>query len=116
MQNSRRCELVEAIRHAVATFREMGQRFLNKDVVEDTVIETNGPFFEELGRSLAREKLFDVTRRVMKSAAEMTATGAVGLGVRHFGFAVARDDRRADRRGTSSQRGLRLGSSDAGHA
>jgi len=67
--------LVEAIRHAVATFSEVGQRFLNRDVV-DTVIETNGPLFEELGRSLAREKLFDLTRRVMKSAAEMTATEA----------------------------------------
>ena len=38
MQDSKRSELMEAIRRAVALFREAGRRFLNKDIV-DAVIE-----------------------------------------------------------------------------
>ena len=41
MQDSKRSELMEAIRRAVTLFREAGRRFLNKDIV-DAVIETNG--------------------------------------------------------------------------
>ncbi len=86
MQTTKRAELTEAIRRAVARFREMGRRFLNKDVV-DAVIEANGPLFDELGRQLAREKLFDLTRRVMKSATEMTEADAqleLGLDIEGF--------------------------------
>lgn len=86
MQATKRSELTEAIRRAVAQFREMGRRFLNKDVV-DAVIEANGPLFDELGRQLAREKLFDLTRRVMKSATEMTEADAqleLGLDIASF--------------------------------
>jgi hypothetical protein len=77
---------MEAIRRAVGQFREVGRRFLNKDIV-DSVIEANGPLFDELGRLLAREKLFDLTRRVMKSAAEMTESAAqLDLGLNAAGF------------------------------
>ena len=75
MQATKRSELIEGIRNAVALFRDAGRRFLNKDIV-DAVIEANGPLFDELGSQLAREKLFDLTRRVMKSAAEITEAAA----------------------------------------
>ena len=86
MQASKRSELMEAIRRAVALFREAGRRFLNKDIV-DAVIEANGSLFDELGSQLAREKLFDLTRRVMKSAAEITEAAAqLDLGLDVAGF------------------------------
>jgi len=86
MQDSKRSELMEAIRRAVALFREASRRFLNKDVV-DAVIAANGSLFDELGSQLAREKLFDLTRRVMKSAAEVTEADAqLELGLDIAGF------------------------------
>jgi len=86
MQATKRSELTEAIRCAVTLFREAGRRFLNKDIV-DAVIETNGSLFDELGSQLAREKLFDLTRRVMKSAAEVTEADAqLELGLDIAGF------------------------------
>ena len=86
MQASRRSELMDAIRRAVRQFRDAGRRFMNKDIV-DAVIDTNGPLFAELGQSLAREKLFDLARRVMKSAAEMTEADAqLDLGLDVAGF------------------------------
>lgn len=86
MQASRRSELMEAIRCAVRQFRDAGRRFMNKDIV-DAVIDTNGPLFAELGQLLAREKLFDLARRVMKSAAEMTEADAqLDLGLDVAGF------------------------------
>ena len=85
MQDSKRSELMEAIRRAVAHLRE-GGRFLNKDVV-DAVIAANGPLFDDMGRQLAREKLFDLTRRVMKCAAEVTEADAqLELGLDIAGF------------------------------
>ena len=86
MQATKRSELTEAIRRSVAQFREAGRRFLNKDIVDD-VIAVNGPLFDEMGRRLAREKLYDLARRVMKSAAEMTEAEAqldLGLDVADF--------------------------------
>ena len=74
MQATKRSALTVAIRRAVARLRE-GGRFLNKDVV-DAVIAADGPLFDEMGRQLAREKLFDLTRRVMKCAAEVTEADA----------------------------------------
>jgi len=86
MEATKRSELTVAIRRAVGQFREKGRRFLNKDVV-DAVIEANGPLFDELGRQLAREKLFDLIRRVMKSATEMTEADAqLELGLDIGGF------------------------------
>ena len=86
MQATKRSELTEAIRRAVMLFCEAGRRFLNKDIV-DTVIEANGSLFDELGSQLAREKLFDLTRRVMKSATEMTEAAAqLDLGLDVAGF------------------------------
>ena len=86
MQASRRRELTDAIRHTVTLFRDAGRRFLNKDVV-DAVIAANSPLFDELGRQLAREKLFDLTRHVMKSAAEITeAEAQLNLGLDMAGF------------------------------
>ncbi len=86
MKASKRSELIEAIRCCVAGFRDAGQRFLNKDVV-DAVIERNPHLLDELGRQLAREKVFDLTRRVMKSALEMTEKDAqLELGINHDGF------------------------------
>ena len=86
MQATKRSELTEAIRRAVTLFRVAGRRFLNKDIV-DAVIETNGSLFDELGSQLAREKLFDLTRRVMKSAAEVTEADAqLELGLDIAGF------------------------------
>jgi hypothetical protein len=85
MQATKRSELTDAIRRAVANLRE-GGRFLNKDVV-DAVIAANGSLFDELGSQLAREKLFDLTRRVMKSAAEVTEADAqLELGLDIAGF------------------------------
>jgi hypothetical protein len=86
MRTSRRSELNEAIRETVAAFCAAGRRFLNRDVV-DTVIENNGDLFADLGRQLAREKLFDLTRRVMKTAAEVTEAEArlqLGLDLPEF--------------------------------
>lgn len=71
MQSNKRSQLTDAIRCAVRQFRDAGQRFMNKSIV-DAVIEGNGPLFAEVGHALAREKLFDLTRRIMKSSAEMT--------------------------------------------
>ena len=86
MQATKRSELIEGIRNAVALFRDAGRRFLNKDIV-DAVIEANGALFDELGSQLAREKLFDLTRRVMKSAAEITEDAAqLDLGLDTAGF------------------------------
>ena len=86
MQTTKRCELMDAIRRAVVLFRDAGRRFLNKEVV-DAVIEANGQLFDELGHQLAREKLFDLTRRVMKSATEITeAEAQLDLGLDMAGF------------------------------
>lgn len=86
MQATKRSELIEGIRRAVALYREEGRRFLNKDIV-DAVIRANGDLFDELGSQLAREKLFDLTRRVMKSAAEITEAAAqLDLGLDAPGF------------------------------
>ena len=75
MQTTKRSKLLEAIRCVVGEYRDGGRRFWNKDVV-DQVIARNGALFDVLGQQLAREKLFDLTRRVMKSAAEMTESAA----------------------------------------
>ncbi|HZT28777.1 MAG TPA: hypothetical protein VE999_13625 [Gemmataceae bacterium] len=86
MRTSRRSELTEAIRETVAAFCAAGRRFWNRDIV-DTVIEQNGDLFADLGRQLAREKLFDLTRRVMKTAAEVTEAEArlqLGLDLPEF--------------------------------
>jgi hypothetical protein len=81
MKASKRSELNEAIRETVADFCASGRRFLNRDIV-DAVIEQYGDLFNELGRELAREKLFDLARRVMKTAAEVTEGDArVQLGL-----------------------------------
>ncbi|MEJ5368057.1 MAG: hypothetical protein WHT08_07055 [Bryobacteraceae bacterium] len=81
MRASKRSELNEAIRETVAGFCAAGRRFLNRDIV-DAVIEQYGDLFNELGRELAREKLFDLARRVMKTAAEVTEGDArVQLGL-----------------------------------
>ena len=86
MKGTKRSDLMEAIRSCVADFRDAGHRFWNKDIV-DAVIEANGSLFDELGSQLAREKLFDLTRRVMKSAAEITETAAqLDLGLNVAGF------------------------------
>ena len=71
MRASKRSELNEAIRETVAGFCADGRRFLNRDIVE-AVIDQHGELFGELGRDLAREKLFDLARRVMKTAGEVT--------------------------------------------
>ena len=39
MQDSKRSELMEAIRRAVALFREAGRRFLNKDMVDAVIAD-----------------------------------------------------------------------------
>jgi len=86
MRTSRRSELTEAIRETVAAFCAAGRRFWNRDVV-DTVIEQHGDLCADLGRQLAREKLFDLTRRVMKTAAEVTEAEArlqLGLDLPEF--------------------------------
>jgi hypothetical protein len=86
MSASKRSELMEAIRCCVAGFRDAGQRFWNKDVV-DAVITRNPLLLDELGQQLAREKVFDLTRRVMKTAVEMSEKDAqLELGLKHDGF------------------------------
>lgn len=75
MRASKRSALNEAIRDTVAGFCAAGRRFLNRDIV-DAVIDQHGELFGELGRELAREKLFDLARRVMKTAAEVTENEA----------------------------------------
>lgn len=86
MASTKRTELMEAIRATVADLCQSGARFLNKDVV-DTVIGRNPDLFNELGAQLAREKLFDLTRRVMKTSAELTETDAqLELGLDLAGF------------------------------
>jgi hypothetical protein len=86
MASSKRSELMEAIRQAVAEFCQTGTRFLNKDVV-DTVIGRRPELFHALGAQLAREKLFDLTRRVMKSSVELTeAEAQLELGLEMVGF------------------------------
>ena len=86
MKGTKRSDLMEAIRSCVADFRDAGRRFWNKDIV-DAVIEANDSLFDELGSQLAREKLFDLTRRVMKSAAEIAETAAqLDLGLDVAGF------------------------------
>lgn len=71
MRASKRTELNEAIRDTIARFCAAGRRFLNRDIV-DAVIDQHGELFGDLGRELAREKLFDLTRRVMKTGTEVT--------------------------------------------
>ncbi len=86
MRASKRSELNEAIRETVAEFCAAGRRFLNRDIV-DAVIDQHGDLFGELGRELAREKLFDLARRVMKAAAEVTEREArlqLGLDLPEF--------------------------------
>jgi len=86
MRASKRSELNEAIRETVAEFCAAGRRFLNRDIV-DAVIDQHGELFGELGRDLAREKLFDLARRVMKTAAEVTEREArlqLGLDLPEF--------------------------------
>lgn len=86
MRASKRSELNEAIRETVAEFCAAGRRFLNRDIV-DAVIDQHGDLFGELGRELAREKLFDLARRVMKTAAEVTEREArlqLGLDLPEF--------------------------------
>lgn len=86
MRASKRSELNEAIRETVAEFCAAGRRFLNRDIV-DAVIDQHGELFGELGRELAREKLFDLARRVMKTAAEVTEREArlqLGLDLPEF--------------------------------
>ena len=86
MASSKRSELMDAIRQAVAEFCQAGTRFLNKDVV-DTVIGRRPELFHALGAQLAREKLFDLTRRVMKSSVELTeAEAQLELGLEMVGF------------------------------
>jgi len=86
MKASKRSHLMEAIRSCVSDFRDAGRRFWNKDIV-DTVIERNPLLLNELGQQLAREKVFDLTRRVMKTAIEMTEADAqLELGLKHDGF------------------------------
>jgi hypothetical protein len=86
MTSSKRSELMDAIRQAVAEFCQAGTRFLNKDVV-DTVIGRRPELFHALGAQLAREKLFDLTRRVMKSSVELTeAEAQLELGLEMVGF------------------------------
>lgn len=86
MRASKRSELNEAIRETVAEFCTAGRRFLNRDIV-DAVIDQHGELFGELGRELAREKLFDLARRVMKTAAEVAENEArlqLGLDLPEF--------------------------------
>jgi hypothetical protein len=86
MRASKRSELNEAIRETVAEFCAAGRRFLNRDIV-DAVIDQHGELFGELGRELAREKLFDLARRVMKTATEVTEREArlqLGLDLPEF--------------------------------
>ena len=71
MQSNKRSELTDAIRCSVRQFRDAGQRFMNKSIV-DAVIEGNGPLFAEVGHALARKSSSILTRRIMKSSAEMT--------------------------------------------
>ena len=86
MQSTKRSELTDAIRCTVRQFRDSGHRFLNKSIV-DTVIETNGSLFADIGHELAREKLFDLTRRIMKSSTVMTEDEAqLDLGLDPAGF------------------------------
>lgn len=86
MASTKRTELMDAIRATVADLCQAGARFLNKDVV-DTVIGRNPDLFNQLGAQLAREKLFDLTRRVMKTSAELTETDAqLELGLDLAGF------------------------------
>jgi len=75
MTNNKRSELLEAIRRVVDDFCQTGARFLNKDIV-DTVIGRRPELFHALGAQLAREKLFDLTRRVMKSSVELSEAEA----------------------------------------
>lgn len=86
MRTSRRSELTDAIRGTVAEFCSAGRRFWNRDIV-DAVIEQHGELFAYVGRQLAREKLFDLTRRVMKTSAEVTEAEArlqLGLDLPEF--------------------------------
>jgi len=86
MRTSKRSELTEAIRETVMDFCAAGRRFWNRDIV-DAVIEQHGDLFADLGSQLAREKLFDLTRRVMKTTAEVTEAEArlqLGLDLPEF--------------------------------
>lgn len=86
MASNKRTELMDAIRQTVADLCQAGARFLNKDVV-DTVIGRHPELFNALGTQLAREKLFDLTRRVMKSSVELTeAEAQLELGLDFAGF------------------------------
>lgn len=86
MASSKRTELMEAIRGTVADLCQSGARFLNKEVV-DAVIDQHPELFMTLGTQLAREKLYDLTRRVMKTAVELTeAEAQLELGLNLAGF------------------------------
>lgn len=86
MPSNKRTELMDAIRTTVADLCQGGARFLNKEVV-DAVIDRHPALFETLGTKLAREKLFDLTRRVMKSSVELTeAEAQLELGLDLAGF------------------------------
>jgi hypothetical protein len=86
MKASKRSDLMETIRSCVADFRDAGRRFWNKDIVA-AVIERNSLLLGELGQQLAREKVFDLTRRVMKTAVEMSEEDAqLELGLKHDSF------------------------------
>jgi hypothetical protein len=85
MASNKRSELMDAIRQTVAGLCQTA-RFLNKDVV-DAVIDRHSELFQALGSQLAREKLFDLTRRVMKSSVELTeAEAQLELGLDFAGF------------------------------
>lgn len=88
MTVNRRSELNDAIREVVAKFSAAGRRFLNRDIVE-AVIDQHEELFSELGRQLAREKLFDLARRIMKTAGEVSESEArlqLGLDFADFGM------------------------------
>jgi len=86
MAINKRSELMDAIRRTVAGLCQAGARFLNKDVV-DAVIGRHPELFHSLGTQLAREKLFDLTRRVMKSSVDLTeAEAQLELGLDFAGF------------------------------
>jgi len=69
------------------------------------VIEQHGDLFADLGSQLAREKLFDLTRRVMKTTAEVTeAEARLQLGLDLPEFEIAEPDCRARGHPKSAQR------------
>ena len=86
MQSTKRSELTDAIRCTVRQFRDTGQLFLNKTIV-DTVIESNGSLLADVSHDLAREKRCDLIRQIMKSSNVMTEDEAqLDLGLDPAGF------------------------------